>query len=188
MTGLTALVISYSANVQGHEENAHGFEAKEGKSGKNLPDLAEKLYTEMTNKDDIHSLFFERYGGNHKGFYVEKNFPDEERYLVFHADDRYPDGDENPRTAIIRVGRELESVESVIVREYDKKGNLVNEKSHDVNEKNVVTLYRRMLKASVKYIDDAEVFKGNLTNSAKYDKLVKDEKFVKALKNLGKNL
>lgn len=138
---------------------------------------ADELYTKMREKDDIIILFFERYGAKHKGFYVERNLPNEEKYLLLHAEDQ-----EHRKTVDIKMSSDLQSIESITAR---NNGEVEKEVDVPVDDKDALVLYRRMLGASTSYIGDAEVTRHSiLGNFAKYNKFIEDDQFVSALENL----
>jgi|SRR3989344_1177708 len=179
MKSLTAVVmacsLSYAPEVSPHPFLPEFIELKESHQDTATNDL----YNRMRGKDDILALFFESYGEQHKGFYVGRNLPGEEKYLLFHADDQ-----ENRRTVDIKMNRELESIESITVRKFTEKG-VVKEVTISSQDEDALQLYKRMLETATAYIDDAEVTRHPvLGNFAKYNGFIEDEKFVSALENL----
>lgn len=141
--------------------------------------FAKNLYEKMQKRDNIVALFFESYGEKHKGFYVEKNHPQESgKYLTFHADDQA-----GGKTAVIRLSREFKSIDSVVLKKF-KDGELVKQLEVSPEDNNAMQLYLRMAKTSINYIDRTEVIKQPYGNSAKYNYFLKDEHFVTALENL----
>lgn len=141
--------------------------------------LAHTLYTQMEQKDNILVLFFESYGGKHKGFYVERNPPEEPRHLIFHADDQ-----KNGITAAITVHGKFNSIDSVILKKFEG-GKPIKKAEVSPEDKNVLLLYRRMLEASVWHIGGAEVSRDPIgVNIAKYNGYLEDDKFVSSLENL----
>jgi hypothetical protein len=150
---------------------------KEQPKEENLHDLADALYANMKNKD-ILILFFESYGGEHKGFYVERNRSPEEQYLIFHADDQ-----QQGKTAVIRINAEYK-VENITVKKI-KEGRAIKEASVSPEDTDALLLYRRMVESSVNYIDGAEITKHPvLGNFAKYNRFIQDSDFVSALENI----
>ncbi len=142
-------------------------------------DLANALYDKMRRKDDILVLFFESYGEKDKGFYVEKNLSREENCLIFHADDQ-----RNGKTAVIKTLRDFSAIDSVTLKKVNG-GKVTKEEYVSPDDKDALLLYRRMLEASVGYIDQAEITKHpSVGNFAKYNGFIKDEEFVLSLENL----
>ena len=141
--------------------------------------LAHTLYTQMEQKENIFVLFFESYGGKHKGFYVERNLPDEPRHLILHADDQ-----KNGITAAITVHGKLSSIDSVILKKFEG-GKPIKKRDISPEDKDALLLYRRMLEASVWHIGGAEVSRDPVGfNIAKYGGHIKDDEFVSSLENL----
>ena len=144
-----------------------------------LPALARNLYQKMTDKDDIYILFFESYGGKNKGFYVERNPPKEAKHLIFHADEQ-----EKGITAVYTLKDEFEDIESIVLKKYDQ-GQLIKTINLPLDDVDGRIIYGRMLKSSVRYIDEAEIIKDPVGfNVGKYNKFVKDQEFVSALDHL----
>lgn len=141
--------------------------------------LANALYTQMEQKNNIFVLFFESYGGKHKGFYVERNPPDEPRQLIFHADDQ-----KNGITAAIAVHEKFSSIDSVILKKFEG-GKPIKKAEVSPKDKDTLLLYQRMLEASVWHIYEAEVSRDPTgVNIAKYNEYLEDDKFVSSLENL----
>ncbi|MBU0470762.1 MAG: hypothetical protein KKA62_04050 [Nanoarchaeota archaeon] len=145
-----------------------------------LQDLANELYAKMKKNDDILVLFFESYGTKQHGFYVEKNLPGDRKHLIFHADDQL-----NGKTAVLKVGGDFKSIEKVVLKKLEG-GRVVKEAAVNLDDKDLLLLYRRMLEASVKYVDKVEIIRypPTIGNFAKYNGFIKDDEFVSSLENL----
>lgn len=182
---LAALVLysslSYTLKTFPFNSLPEPIEMKEQPKEENLQDLANTLYARMKGKD-ILILFFESYGAEHKGFYVERNRSQEEQYLIFHADDQ-----QQGKTAVIRINAEYK-VENITIKKV-KDGKAVKEASVSSDDTDALLLYRRMLETSAQYIDQAEITKHPvLGNFAKYNLFIEDQQFVTSMENLfGKN-
>ncbi len=151
---------------------------QESKKENDLQKLADTLYEKMERKEGILSLSFDSYGDKNKGFYVEKNHPSEKNYLIFHAYDQ--DG----KIVVIKVTEDFKDIESVIVKEI-KDTKSIKEVNISTNDKDALLLYKRMVKSSVDYVDEAEIIRHPLLgNFAKYNELIKDKDFASSLENL----
>ena len=172
---LLAGTLSYAPEIRSDSFIPKTAEMKE----KSEENAAEELYSKMRQKDDILLLFFESYGRKHTGFHVGRNLPEEEKYLILHADDN-----ENRRSIDIKVNSDFQSIESVILRNR-KDGEVYKEINVPRDDREVLFLYGRMLGTSIEYVDSAEVTKHPVIgNFAKYNTFIQDKEFVSALENL----
>ncbi len=153
--------------------------AEKSEENNGTKNLADALYAKMQQKDNIFILFFESYGERHRGFYAERNLPNEPKHLILHADDQ-----KNGITAVITVRGEFDSIDSVILKKFRGR-DLIKEVSASNENEDALRLYRRMLEASVGYIDRTDVSRDPTGfNIAKYNGHIEDSEFVSSFESL----
>ncbi len=164
----------------------------EHKKLKTNQELANILYQKLEEKDLL-ALLFEKYGDRkeigtdkdtgepiyemRKGFYVGKNLPSEEKYLLFRADDR-----KKGKTVEFLTFNGFENLDSIFIKNV-VKGSTNKRIKVSLEDQDALKLYQRMLNSSIKYLDGA-IKRHPAVPLATYEKFIEDKEFVSALENL----